>query len=125
MSNKSFNRWFTSQRKKQKKSIKTKNLNKLINWHKNKNHIAHNSSKFFKIIAIDVKSNMIGNNWDQPIIVQNEMGILGILKDSKKINIYYKLKSKQVIEINYNYHLQFKQQKAIIKEFTVVKKFLT
>ena len=23
-------------------------------------------------------------NWDQPIIVQNEMGILGILKDSKK-----------------------------------------
>ena len=122
MSNKSFNRWFTSQRKKQKISIKTKNLNKLINWHKNKNHIAHNSSKFFKIIAIDVKSNMIGNNWDQPIIVQNEMGILGILKDSKK---NYKLKSSQVIGINYNYHLQFKQQKVIIKEFTVVKKFLT
>ena len=84
MSNKSFNRWFSSQKKKQKINIKIKNLNKLINWHKNKNHITHNSSKFFKIIAIDVKSNMVGNNWDQPIIIQNEMGILGILKDSVK-----------------------------------------
>ena len=27
---------------------------------------------------------MIGKNWDQPIIIQNEKGILGILKDSVK-----------------------------------------
>ena len=84
MLNKDFDKWFRSQKKKQKINIKVKNLNKLINWHKNEKHIAHNSKKFFKIIAIDVKSNLIGKNWDQPIIVQNEMGILGILKNSKK-----------------------------------------
>ncbi len=84
MSNKNFNRWFISQKKNQKISIKIKSLNKLTNWHKNKKHITHNSRKFFKIIAIDVKSNMIGKNWDQPIIIQNEIGILGILKDSVK-----------------------------------------
>ena len=84
MSNKNFNRWFISQKKKQKINIKIKSLNKLTNWHKNKKHITHNSRKFFKIIAIDVKSNMIGKNWDQPIIIQNEKGILGILKDSVK-----------------------------------------
>ena len=81
MLNKSFNKWFSSQRKKQKINIKVKKLNKLINWNKNKKHIAHNSNKFFKIVAIDVKSNLIGKNWDQPIIIQNEMGILGILKN--------------------------------------------
>ena len=84
MLNKNFNKWFSSQRNKQKINIKIKKLSKLINWHKNKKCIAHNSKKFFKIIAIDVKSNLIGKNWDQPIIVQNEMGILGILKNSKK-----------------------------------------
>ena len=84
MRNKSFNKWFSSQRNKQKINIKIKKLSKLINWHKNKKYIAHNSKKFFKIIAIDVKSNLIGKNWDQPIIIQNEMGILGILKNSRE-----------------------------------------
>ena len=84
MLNKSFYKWFSSQRKKQKINIKVKKLNKLINWNKNKKHIAHNSKKFFKIVAIDVKSNLIGKNWDQPIIIQNEMGILGILKNSRE-----------------------------------------
>tara|TARA_Y100001958_G_C21184631_1_gene513913 strand:- start:42 stop:1310 length:1269 start_codon:yes stop_codon:yes gene_type:complete len=84
MLNKDFDKWFRSQKKKQKINIKVKNLDKLINWHKNEKHIAHNSKKFFKIIAIDVKSNMTVKNWDQPIIIQNEMGILGILKDSIK-----------------------------------------
>ena len=84
MLNKSFNKWFSSQRKKQKINVKVKKLSKLINWNKNKKHIAHNSKKFFRIVAIDVVSNLITKNWDQPIIIQNEMGILGILKDSKK-----------------------------------------
>ena len=84
MLNKSFNKWFSSQRKKQKINVKVKKLSKLINWNKNNKHIAHNSKKFFRIVAIDVVSNLITKNWDQPIIIQNEMGILGILKDSKK-----------------------------------------
>ena len=84
MLNKSFNKWFSSQRKKQKINVKVKKLSKLINWNKNKKHIVHNSKKFFRIVAIDVVSNLITKNWDQPIIIQNEMGILGILKDSKK-----------------------------------------
>ena len=31
-----------------------------------------------------IKSNLVGKNWDQPIIVQNELGILGIIKDKKR-----------------------------------------
>ena len=82
MINKSFKKWFNTQKKKQKINIKIKNLSELKNWNKTKKCIAHNSGKFFKIIAIDIKSNMITKNWDQPIIVQNELGILGILKNN-------------------------------------------
>ena len=84
MINKSFDKWFNTQKKKQKINIKIKNLSNLKNWIKTKKHIAHISGKFFKIIAIDVKTNMITKRWDQPIIVQNELGILGIIKNNIK-----------------------------------------
>ena len=92
MSNKKFARWFNLQKKNQKISCKIKNLNNLEYWSKNNNLIHHTSGKFFKIIGIDVKSNMIGKNWDQPIIVQKELGILGIIKD--KIKNRYLLQAK-------------------------------
>ena len=84
MFNKRFIQWFNLQKKKQKISCRIKNLNKLKNWLKNEKLISHVSGKFFKIIGLDVKSNMIGKNWDQPIIVQKELGILGIIKDKVK-----------------------------------------
>ena len=81
-----------STKKKQKISCKIKSLNNLECWIKNDNRIYHSSGKFFKIVGIDVKSNMIGKNWDQPIIVQKELGILGIIKD--KIKNRYLLQAK-------------------------------
>ena len=61
--------------------------------------LVHNSGKFFKIEGIRVKTNFGSlNQWDQPIINQPEIGILGIL--SKKFNgIRYYLMKK--ILINY------------------------
>ena len=83
MLNKNFQRWFSLQKKQNKIRIKIKKLNSLENWHYNKELIFHRSKRFFKIIGIEVKSNLAGKNWDQPIIVQNEQGILGIIKDKK------------------------------------------
>ena len=49
-----------------------------------KKEIYHKSKKFFKISGIRIKSNFYKQkNWDQPIIVQNEIGILGIIKNVK------------------------------------------
>ena len=84
MLNKNFQNWFKLQKKNNKIKVKIKKLDNLNNWYFSKDSIFHESKKFFKIIGIDVKSNLIGKNWDQPIIVQNELGILGIIKDKKK-----------------------------------------
>jgi len=84
MSNKKFIQWFNLQKKNQKIICKIKNLKDLEYWLKNDNLIHHSSGKFFKIVGIEVKSNTKGKNWDQPIIVQKELGILGIIKDRIK-----------------------------------------
>ena len=84
MLNKNFQKWLKSQKRQKKIKVKIKKLDNLNNWYFNKNSIFHKSKKFFKIIGIDVKSNLVGKNWDQPIIVQNELGILGIIKDKKR-----------------------------------------
>ena len=83
MLNKNFQRWFNSQKKINKIKIKIKRLNDLENWNYTKKLIFHKSQRFFKIIGIEVKSNFAGKNWDQPIIVQNEQGILGIIRSRK------------------------------------------
>ncbi len=83
MLNKNFQKWFNSQKKLNRIRVKIKRLNDLENWNYGKKLIFHSSLRFFKIIGIEVKSNFGGKNWDQPIIVQNEQGILGILKNKK------------------------------------------
>ena len=83
MLNKNFQKWFNSQKKLNRIKIKTKKLNDLENWNYSKKLIFHSSQRFFKIVGIEVKSNFAGKNWDQPIIVQNEKGILGIIKNKK------------------------------------------
>jgi len=83
MLNKNFQTWFDLQKANNKIIIKIIKLKNLNGWYYTKDKIYHKSKKFFKIIGIDVKSNIDGN-WDQPIIVQNEVGILGIIKDKFK-----------------------------------------
>ena len=86
-------KWLINQRKKHSLIVKKKDLYKLNNWTFNKKEIYHNSKKFFKIVGLRIKSNFYKKrNWDQPIIVQNEIGILGIIKNSK--NHKYLLQAK-------------------------------
>ena len=92
MLNKNFQKWLNTQKKENKIQVKDKKLKNLNNWNFNNQLIYHCSKKFFKIIGIEVKSNLDGKNWDQPIIVQNELGILGIIKD--KITDKYLLQAK-------------------------------
>ena len=74
-------RWINIQKKNQLFNVKKKALTNLKEWNINKKEIYHNSKKFFKIIGIRIKSNYYKRNWDQPIIFQNEVGILGIIKN--------------------------------------------
>ena len=73
--------------KKQKKShqlkIKIVKLSDINKWEFNNSNICHKSKKFFKIVGIKVRTNFNKRNWDQPIIVPYELGILGIIKNIK------------------------------------------
>ena len=76
-------KWINFQKKNQLLNVKKKYLANLEEWNINKKEIYHKSKKFFKIIGIRIKSNFYKKNWDQPIILQNEIGILGIIKNIK------------------------------------------
>ena len=76
--------WLKKQKKGQKIIIKEKNISKLHSWKYKSEEIHHISKKFFSIIGLRVISNFYKRNtWDQPIIYQNENGILGIIRRNK------------------------------------------
>lgn len=75
--------WLKIQKKIQKLNVTKVNLNSLKDWKFNKKEIFHKSKRFFKIIGVRIKSNFYKKNWDQPIISQSEIGILGIIKNIK------------------------------------------
>ena len=75
--------WLIKMKSKHQLNIKVVNLNKIKNWKINKTEIHHFSKKFFKIVGIKIFTNFYKKKWDQPIIIQNEVGILGIIKDPK------------------------------------------
>ena len=88
MINKNIFNWLNNQKKKQFLTTKKIDLSKLNKWIYSKREIYHKSKKFFRIAGIRIQSNFYNKkNWDQPIIVQNEIGILGIIKN-KKTNKY-------------------------------------
>ena len=73
---------------------KKKSISNLVNWKLNKKKIFHKSGKFFQIISIRAVSNFYKKKWDQPIIVQNEKGILGILMKKYNGRTKYLLQAK-------------------------------
>ncbi len=82
MTNNKIINWLNDQKKKQFLTVKKINLSKLSKWIYSKREIYHKSKKFFKIAGVRIQSNFYNKrNWDQPIIVQNEIGILGIIKN--------------------------------------------
>ena len=84
MKKKEIFKWIKDQRKKHHLTVKQMDLSKLEKWIFNKKEICHESKKFFKIVGIRIQSNFYKQKrWDQPIIFQNEIGILGIIKNIK------------------------------------------
>ena len=97
-------KWITKQKKLDKIFIKRKNLDDLENWIVSHKKIYHKTRKFFQIIGIRVFSNLNKKTWDQPIMVQNENGILGIIK--KKFDNKYKYLLQAKLEPGNINHLQ-------------------
>jgi len=75
--------------------VKKKSISSLDKWIYNKNYIYHISKKFFQINGFQIKSNFYKKkSWDQPLIVQKELGILGIIKIKKNNEYKYLLQVK-------------------------------
>ncbi|RKY32719.1 MAG: hypothetical protein DRP74_01905 [Candidatus Omnitrophota bacterium] len=90
--NKTFSReeefmaWFESRRRANYFSVEQIPLDSFENWYfeKKTQNLVHTSGKFFKISGIRVKTNFGPvKKWDQPIIIQPEIGILGVI--TKKV----------------------------------------
>ena len=94
MNNKKVIKWLSYQKKINKINVTKKNIYNLVNWNFDNNEIKHKSGQFFQIIGINVVSNFFKKNWDQPIIVQNENGILGVLRKKIKLKSFYLLQAK-------------------------------
>ena len=95
MSKNQFEVWFKKQKKKVFFSVKKKDLSKIKKWNITNNSINHESKKFFQIVGIKVKTNFYKKKiWYQPIILQKEKGILGILRRKKKKNYQYLIQAK-------------------------------
>ena len=85
-------KWIKKQKATQKIKVNEIKISNLVKWRYDKKKIFHSSNKFFRIIGVEIKTNFFKKNWDQPIIKQNEIGILGIIKD--KIKNKYLLQAK-------------------------------
>jgi len=74
--------WIDSRRSKIKHTINKTDLKGLTGWTFTDSGIFHNSGKFFQIHYMRTSSNV--GTWDQPIINQPEIGILGFI--TREIN---------------------------------------
>ena len=87
--------WLKKQKKRQKIIIKKKNISELYSWKYKSGRIYHNSKKFFSIVGLRVISNFYKHyTWDQPLIYQNENGILGIIRRNKNREPEYLMQAK-------------------------------
>ena len=82
MNNNNLLKWINNQKKIQKIKVTKKKINSLNKWLYDGKKIYHESNKFFKIIGVKIESNFFKKKWEQPMILQNEVGILGILKNA-------------------------------------------
>ncbi len=72
--------------------IKKKDIDNLKDWIFRENTINHKKNNFFSIKAFTIRQK--DKNIFQPLIVQKEEGILGIIKQKKQGKNYYLLQSK-------------------------------
>ena len=102
MLNSKITNWLKHEKKINKLNVKIIKLSNLDNWNFNNKEITHKSGKFFKIVGLKVYSNFFKKNWDQPIIIQKEVGILGIIKNNNKYLLQAKVEpgNKNKIQIS-------------------------
>lgn len=79
--------WFDSKSRNDKFNVEEIPFDSLDNWYfeQETKNLRHSSGKFFSIEGINVNTNFGSRQkWEQPIIIQPEIGILGII--TKKFN---------------------------------------
>ena len=77
-----FHEWFTERGEKNVAKVERIALHDLVGWHTSAStgNIGHDSGKFFTVEGLEIQlSDGPVPSWDQPIIVQPEFGILGVL----------------------------------------------
>ncbi len=87
------NKWIQRQKKINKMQVSKVSFDKMEKWHFSQSKIYNKKKNFFSIVPYKFKKNS-KFFFNQPLIIQNEVGILGILK--KKINLidHYLLQAK-------------------------------
>ncbi|MFH1508132.1 MAG: NDP-hexose 2,3-dehydratase family protein [Candidatus Omnitrophota bacterium] len=82
-----FMAWFESRRRANYFSVEQIPFGSLDQWYfeKKTHNLSHLTGKFFTVAGVRVKADFKGiKKWDQPIIIQPEIGILGII--TKKVS---------------------------------------
>lgn len=78
--------WITRRRELSKLKVDEIPINKIRDWIYTDKSIIHKKNYFFSIIGVEVNCKQnIEANWEQPIILQEEVGILGFLIKGNKI----------------------------------------
>ena len=90
---KDLNKWILNQKKINVMTISKVGIDNTLNWKINNKKIYHINKSFFSIVPFKFQLNK-KKNLLQPLIVQTEVGILGILKKKIKLVDYYLLQAK-------------------------------
>ena len=83
--------WLQNQKRNNKLKIQKKKINFLKDWIFKNNSIFHKTNNFFSIKPFLIKQ--LKKKIFQPLIVQKEEGILGIIKQNRQGKDYYLLQS--------------------------------
>ena len=90
---KQLNKWIKNQKKINKMDVFNINFNSIKGWNIDTSKIYNDKKKFFSIEPYKFNDQQ-GKTWCQPLIVQKEVGILGIIKKKIKSLDYYLLQAK-------------------------------
>ena len=116
--------WISKQRNSEKINIRKIPFNKLEKWHFNNSNevLSHESGKFFTIEGIRTVTNWGGiHTWEQPIINQPEIGILGIIAKEFDGILHFLLQAK-IEPGNINYVQLSPTLQATKSNYTLVHK---
>ena len=90
---KELNKWINNQKIKNKMSISKINIMDILNWKIDSKKIYNKNKSFFSIIPFKFTDSQ-KTTWFQPLIIQKEVGILGILKKRYRSLDYYLVQAK-------------------------------